>query len=105
MNGLIDEERFKQVKMLLNTGQRSDMVAKCLYTLFSNIFKNANTKRFEHPDKRLEYYEEFEIPICPGHRRKSVSAYILSINIFFVCWLSYVVASSLVSLTCTEEQR
>jgi alpha-glucuronidase len=67
IKGLVDEERFKQVQMLL-TIQHNEAVwwrnACILY--FQTFSKMPIPKGFEQPDKSLEYYESLKFPHAPG---------------------------------------
>lgn len=67
LNGLIDKERFNQVKMLL-TIQEKEAVwwrnACLLY--FQSFSKLPIPAKYEQPDKSLEYYKALRFPFSPG---------------------------------------
>lgn len=67
MKRLIDDERFDQVKMLLNI-QHDEAVwwrnACVLY--FQTFSKMPLPKGFEQPDHDLKYYEQLQFPYAPG---------------------------------------
>jgi len=65
--GLIDDDRFEQVNMLLNI-QYGEAVwwrnACVLY--FQTFSKMPIPKGFEQPDHTLDYYEKLQFPYAPG---------------------------------------
>jgi len=67
INGLIDDQRFQQVAMLLNV-QHNEAVwwrnACVLY--FQTFSKMPLSKGFEQPDHSLEFYEGLQFPYAPG---------------------------------------
>jgi len=67
IKGLIDEERFEQVHMLLKI-QHNEAIwwrnACILY--FQTFSKTPLPKGLEQPDKSLKYYESFKFPYAPG---------------------------------------
>ena len=71
LKGLIDEERFNQVRMLLNIQQKEAIWWRNACVLFYQTFsKQAIPAGLEKPDKTLEYYESLRFPYAPGIRPK-----------------------------------
>ncbi len=71
LKGLIDEERFNQVRMLLNIQQKEAIWWRNACVLFYQTFsKQAIPAGLEKPDKTLEYYESLKFPYAPGIRAK-----------------------------------
>jgi alpha-glucuronidase len=67
LKGKIDEERFEQVKMLLNI-QYSEAIwwRNACILHFQTFAKMPIPKGFEQPDKSLEYYESLQFSYAPG---------------------------------------
>src|SRR5688572_1702542 len=67
LNGLIDNERFNQVKMLLTIQEKEAVWWRnaCLlyFQTFSKLPIPAN---YEQPDRSLEYYKALRFPFSPG---------------------------------------
>lgn len=65
--GKIDDERFEQVKMLLNIQHNEALWWRNACVLYFQTFsKMPIPKGFEQPDKSLEYYESLQFPYAPG---------------------------------------
>lgn len=67
MKGLIDDERFEQVKMLLTIQEKEAVWWRNACVLYFQTFsKMPIPQGFEQPDKSLEYYESLQFPYAPG---------------------------------------
>jgi alpha-glucuronidase len=67
MKGIIDDERFEQVSMLLNI-QYDEAVwwRNACVSYFQTFSKKSLPKNFPQPDHDLEYYESLQFPYAPG---------------------------------------
>ncbi len=67
LQGVIDDERFEQVKMLLTIQEKEAVWWRNACVLYFQTFsKMPVPKGFEQPDKSLEYYEGLQFPYAPG---------------------------------------
>jgi alpha-glucuronidase len=67
LKGLIDDERFEQVRMLLATQQKEAVWWRNACVLYFQTFSQMPLpKGFEQPDKTLQYYESLLFPYAPG---------------------------------------
>ena len=67
----IDDERFNQVKMLLNIQQKEAIWWRNSCVLYFQTFsKQEIPAGFEKPDHTLEYYESLKFPYAPGIKPK-----------------------------------
>lgn len=67
LKGLIDDERFEQVKMLLTIQEKEAVWWRNACVLYFQTFsKMPIPKGLEQPDKSLEYYESLQFPYAPG---------------------------------------
>jgi alpha-glucuronidase len=67
MEGLIDDERFNQVKMLLNIQYNEAVWWRNACVLYFQTFSNMPLpKSFEQPGHDLKYYEQLQFPNAPG---------------------------------------
>jgi alpha-glucuronidase len=67
LNGLIDEERFKQVQMLLAVQVREATWWRNACVLYFQTFSKMQLPTgFEKPDQTLEYYKSLRFPYAPG---------------------------------------
>jgi len=67
LKGKIDDERFEQVKMLLNIQHNEALWWRNACVLYFQTFSGLSIpKGFEQPDKSLEYYESLQFPYAPG---------------------------------------
>jgi alpha-glucuronidase len=68
MEGLIDNERFKQVKMLLAMQEKEAEVWRNSCVLYFQTFSRKPIPiDLEKPDKTLDYYENLEYHFVPGN--------------------------------------
>ena len=67
MQGLIDDERFQQVAMLLNIQHDEAVWWRNACVLYFQTFSNMSLpKGLEQPDHTLEYYKHLQFPYAPG---------------------------------------
>jgi alpha-glucuronidase len=68
LEGLVDEERFEQVKMLLNIQVKEAIWWRnaCLL-YFKGFSKMPIPAQYEKPDHTLEYYQALKFPYAPGN--------------------------------------
>ncbi|MEP6845030.1 MAG: alpha-glucuronidase family glycosyl hydrolase [Panacibacter sp.] len=67
LKGLIDEERFEQVSMLLSIQQNeAEWWRNACVLYFQSFSKMPLPKGFEQPGKDLDYYESLSFPYAPG---------------------------------------
>ncbi|HRI22969.1 MAG TPA: alpha-glucuronidase, partial [Panacibacter sp.] len=67
INGLIDDQRFQQVAMLLNVQHNEAVWWRNACVLYFQTFpKMPLSKGFEQPDHSLEFYEGLQFPYAPG---------------------------------------
>jgi len=67
MKGIIDDERFKEVKMLLTIQEKEAVWWRNACILYFQTFsKMPVPKGLEQPDNSLEYYESLQFPYAPG---------------------------------------
>ena len=65
--GLIDEERFEQVRMLLNIQEQEAEWWRNACVLYFQTFSGMPLpKGLKQPGKSLEYYESLQFPYAPG---------------------------------------
>ena len=65
----IDDERFQQVKMLLNIQEKEAVWWRNACLLYFQTFsKMSIPSKYEKPDHDLEYYESLKFPYAPGIR-------------------------------------
>jgi alpha-glucuronidase len=63
----IDDERFNQVRMLLNIQEDEAVWWRNACLLYFQAFsKMPIPEQFEKPDHSLEYYESLKFPYAPG---------------------------------------
>jgi alpha-glucuronidase len=68
LSGLIDEERFKQVQMLLNIQVEEAVWWRNACLLYFQTFsKMAIPENYEQPTETLEYYKSLKFPYAPGN--------------------------------------
>ena len=68
MHGLIDDERFNQVKMLLAIQEKEAVWWRNACLLYFQTFsKMPIPVNYEKPDHTLEYYESLSFPYAPGN--------------------------------------
>lgn len=67
LDGLIDKERFEQVKMLLNIQEKESVWWRdaCL-SYFQTFSKMPIPSNYEQPTHSLEYYKSLKFPFAPG---------------------------------------
>ena len=71
LKGSIDDERFNQVRMLLNIQKKEAIWWRNACVLFFQTFSHQKIPAgLEKPDKTLEYYESLKFPYAPGIRPK-----------------------------------
>lgn len=67
IKGLIDDERFERVKMLLTIQEKEAVWWRNACVLYFQTFsKMPIPEGFEKPNKSLEYYESLQFPYAPG---------------------------------------
>jgi alpha-glucuronidase len=67
LNGLVDEERFRQVKMLLSIQEKEAVWWRNSCLLYFQTFsKMPIPSNYEQPDHSLEYYKSMRFPFAPG---------------------------------------
>jgi alpha-glucuronidase len=67
LKNYIDEERFKQVQMLLNIQEQEAVWWRNACLLYFQTFsKKPIPASYEQPDHTLKYYEELSFPYAPG---------------------------------------
>lgn len=67
MKGLIDDQRFNQVNMLLNIQYNEAVWWRNACVLYFQAWsKMPIPKGFEQPDHSLDYYEQMQFPYAPG---------------------------------------
>ena len=67
MSGLVDEERFRQVKMLLTVQEKEAVWWRNSCLLYFQTFsKMPIPSNYEQPDHNLEYYKSLRFPFAPG---------------------------------------
>ena len=65
--GIIDDDRFEQVKMLLIIQEKEAVWWRNACVLYFQTFsKMPIPKSLEQPDKSLEYYDSLQFPYAPG---------------------------------------
>jgi len=68
LNRYIDEERFKQVQMLLNIQEQEAVWWRNACLLYFQTFSQKPIpSQYEQPDHTLEYYEALSFPYAPGN--------------------------------------
>jgi alpha-glucuronidase len=68
LKGLIDEERFKQVQLLLNIQVKEATWWRNACLLYFQTFSNKPIPaQYEKPDQSLEYYKSLRFPYAPGN--------------------------------------
>ena len=68
MKGLIDDERFQQVKMLLTIQEKEAVWWRNACVLYFQTFsKMPIPQQYEQPDKTLEYYKQLKFTFVPGN--------------------------------------
>jgi alpha-glucuronidase len=71
LKGKIDDERFNQVRMLLNLQQQEAKWWRNACVLYFQTFsKQIIPTGYEKPDRTLEYYESLRFPYAPGIKPK-----------------------------------
>jgi alpha-glucuronidase len=71
MEGKIDADRFKQVKMLLTIQEKEAVQWRNSCLLYFQTFsKRPIPKELEQPDHNLDYYQKLIYPFAPGIRPK-----------------------------------
>ncbi|MEO8860606.1 MAG: alpha-glucuronidase family glycosyl hydrolase [Ginsengibacter sp.] len=64
----VDEERFNQVRMLLNIQEKESVWWRNACLLYFQTFsKMAIPAQYERPDHTLQYYESLKFPYAPGN--------------------------------------
>ncbi len=64
----VDEERFNQVKMLLNIQEKeAEWWRNACLLYFQTYSKQPIPSQYETPDHTLEYYESLKFPYAPGN--------------------------------------
>ena len=67
LSGLVDEERFRQVKMLLTVQEKEAVWWRNSCLLYFQTFsKLPIPSNYEQPDHSLEYYKSLRFPFAPG---------------------------------------
>ena len=67
MKGLVDEERFEQVNMLLAIQEQEAVWWRNSCVLYFQTFSHQPIPAgYEQPDHTLEYYEALKFPLAPG---------------------------------------
>ncbi len=67
LKGKIDDERFNEVRMLLNIQEKEAVWWRNACVLYFQTFSMQPIPAgYEKPDKSLEYYEDLEFPYAPG---------------------------------------
>lgn len=68
LEGLIDEERFVQVQMLMNRQLKEAIWWRNACLLYFQTFsKMPIPSQYEKPDQTLEYYKSLKFPFAPGN--------------------------------------
>jgi alpha-glucuronidase len=67
LNGMVDDERFRQVKMLLAVQEKEAVWWRNSCLLYFQTFsKMPIPSNYEQPDHSLEYYKSLRFPFAPG---------------------------------------
>lgn len=65
---IIDEERFRQVQMLLSVQEKEAVWWRNSCLLYFQTFsKMPIPDRYEQPDQSLDYYQQLQFPFAPGN--------------------------------------
>ncbi len=67
MRPYVDNQRFEQVKMLLNVQEKEAVWWRNACLLYFQTFSKMPIPFDEKPDKTLEYYKSLKFPYAPGN--------------------------------------